>query len=1144
MPSFPFTPVDENKPKKPDELDNRNSLAVLAQASVQPTLLPPSVASAVSLATRTSSFTLSVGSFFGNLAINGARTGTLAGLELSRSLLELIVARAGQDVADRSLGPMGKAAAEGVMGKSLGTIHSTITYASFFAAAAFRLTSTAVTSTTLLSQNVLSSLDAILGDTESSRAIAAIVSFAQRDLRNPKTGLDGEAVSFTELMSGLVTFVLLQRWGQERSEREIRDGAGEEDVCDIVMCNGKGMDVVTVKQKRSAAVRERGSREQLHKRPRPSSFVSVDSRSEVLEAMPRGQNASSAYDEDPHDTSTQHDSADFSTRLMQQLQPGASVSITSVTTEIVTVEVRGEVPNEIMPPRDYTIVERTVQSSPEQAKVHKLVFHSRAKNIRHKRWSSMDIDLEQQRDTGLHAQAHGEAESVMAMRHNTYAPSITDTRTGRDTELFSARSVDASSKAVAAPHPPHQLRSNHHLAQAKDVVGHDMPPDEPRTRANQKRSRTPSNLRKSLEQPSVESSQLHSSPGLKYRKSFVPDTVNDIERKLSFRQSLKRGASGTSLGKLWNRDATLTSVSPTKPAKKVLGRPPNPPPLTLDRRTRETPGETNYARAPRYGYASLNQPSEEIQYSMQTRRRESRSSSSVFSAGNSRSPSPGAAHTGEVLPAHSSIENSHHRATPSDADANTLRPDPSLTALVLSHRYGRHEMDIRIPELRRTGILLGQYPAGPLVHNLTRFDRFSSASYGSSFLRFIGPQAADAVSSEPSADLHHREHLSFAKHTGLPPSMILLSSFVDPSGGTDSSGNTDTGVPLVHYVSLDHESGAVVLTCRGTLGFEDVLTDAACDYDLMEWRGRQYQCHKGIYASARRLLEGGGGRVMAVIKAALEEFPEYGLVLCGHSLGGGVAAILAILVSEPNPSPADRERRPFVTASSHAATQRLRLTDSTPPPTRAVPANVRLPSNRPIHVYTYGSPAVISPSLSRATRGLVTSVVNNHDFVPYFSIALLHDLQAIALAFKADTGDAKGEIKRRVWDGVVGGLKGAWRQGVRDGAAMQVEGGGEEDHWPWAALKSLRACMLSDKLVPPGDVFVVETTSVLQRDAFTGKGRSGPKIAGRPATRAKLIYIHDIETRFREIRFGARMFSDHSPVGYQRALEVLERGVC
>ncbi|TKA55072.1 hypothetical protein B0A49_11979 [Cryomyces minteri] len=615
MPSSPSTPVDENEPENSTDLSSRNSLAVLAQASVQPTLLPPSVASAVSLATRTSSFGLSVSSFFGNLAINGARNGTLAGLELSRSLLEKIVERAGQDVADRSLGPMGKAAAEGMLGKSLGTIHSAVTYASFFAAAAFRLTSTAVTSTTLLSQNVLSSVDAILGDTESSRAIAAIVSFAQRDLRNPKTGLDGEAVSFTELMSGLVTFVLLQRWGQERSEREIRDGAGEEDVWDIVMCDGKGMDVVTVKQKRRTAVKGRGSREQLHKRPRPSSFVSVDSRSEVLEAMPRGHNASGAYDQDPYDTSTQHDSADFSTRLMQQLKPGASVSITSVTTEIVTVEVRGEVPNEIMPPRDYTIVERTVQYSPEQAKVHTLVFHSQAKNIRQKRWSSIDIDLGQQRDTGLQAQAHGEVESVRAMRHNACAPSITDTQIGRDTETFSARSVDASFKAVAAPHPSHQLRSNHHFAQAKDVVGHDMPPDEPMTRANQKRPRTPSNLRKSLEQPSAESSQLHSSPGLKYRKSSVPDTVNDIEKKLSFRQSLKRGASGTSLAKLWNRDAALTPVSPTKPAKKGLGRPPNPIPLTLDRLTRETPGETNYARAPQYGYALLNNPSEEIQYS-------------------------------------------------------------------------------------------------------------------------------------------------------------------------------------------------------------------------------------------------------------------------------------------------------------------------------------------------------------------------------------------------------------------------------------------------------------------------------------------------------------------------------------------------
>ena len=80
---------------------------------------------------------------------------------------------------------------------------------------------------------------------------------------------------------------------------------------------------------------------------------------------------------------------------------------------------------------------------------------------------------------------------------------------------------------------------------------------------------------------------------------------------------------------------------------------------------------------------------------------------------------------------------------------------------------------------------------------------------------------------------------------------------------------TETGVPLVHYISLDHESKAVVLTCRGTLGFEDVLTDMTCEYDDLTWRGRQYTVHKGIHASARRLLEGRGGQVLATIKKAL-----------------------------------------------------------------------------------------------------------------------------------------------------------------------------------------------------------------------------------------------------------------------------------
>ncbi len=61
---------------------------------------------------------------------------------------------------------------------------------------------------------------------------------------------------------------------------------------------------------------------------------------------------------------------------------------------------------------------------------------------------------------------------------------------------------------------------------------------------------------------------------------------------------------------------------------------------------------------------------------------------------------------------------------------------------------------------------------------------------------------------------------------------------------------------LWYTISLDHQSKAVVLACRGTLGFEDVLADLTCDYDDLVWRGESYKVHKGIHASARRLHMG------------------------------------------------------------------------------------------------------------------------------------------------------------------------------------------------------------------------------------------------------------------------------------------------
>jgi len=81
--------------------------------------------------------------------------------------------------------------------------------------------------------------------------------------------------------------------------------------------------------------------------------------------------------------------------------------------------------------------------------------------------------------------------------------------------------------------------------------------------------------------------------------------------------------------------------------------------------------------------------------------------------------------------------------------------------------------------------------------------------------------------------------------------------------------------------------------------------------------------------------------------------------------------------------------------------------------------------------------------------------------------------------------------------------------------------------------------------VPPGEVFCVETMTVLQRDTFTHGERNAnsAKGLGRPATRAILRYVRNVEKRFGELKFGESMLLDHSPRRYEASLSALGRGV-
>jgi hypothetical protein len=447
-----------------------------------------------------------------------------------------------------------------------------------------------------------------------------------------------------------------------------------------------------------------------------------------------------------------------------------------------------------------------------------------------------------------------------------------------------------------------------------------------------------------------------------------------------------------------------------------------------------------------------------------------------------------------------------------------------------------------IQALNRDGYVPGIFPERHFVQNIRRFSRFSSASYGSNALTVMGVPSGSKNLPSTKSDGH--EHSAFSENAGLPPSTILLSSFVDPAGGSNAAGETETGFPLVHYLSIDHDSKAVVLTLRGTWGFEDILTDMTCDYDDLEWQGKTWKVHKGMHASAKRLLEGGGGRVMITLRAALEEFQDYGIVICGHSLGGGVAALLATMISEPNPSTAGTS---FVTASHQPATRpRLLTADSKANPSipDPKPPKYTLPANRPIHVYAYGPPAVMSPFLRLATRGLITTVVNGSDVVPSLSLGILHDMHTASVSFKDDATGAKAHIRQRVSDSLRHSIIHKFYVNQPPLVVNAGDGVGE-DAWAWKTLKMLRDEMRAPKLMPPGEVFVVETMRVLQRDAFTAPelGVDGYPRLGRPATRVQIRFIRDVDAWFGELRFAGGMLSDHNPARYETSLAVLARGV-
>jgi hypothetical protein len=143
---------------------------------------------------------------------------------------------------------------------------------------------------------------------------------------------------------------------------------------------------------------------------------------------------------------------------------------------------------------------------------------------------------------------------------------------------------------------------------------------------------------------------------------------------------------------------------------------------------------------------------------------------------------------------------------------------------------------------------------------------------------------------------------------------------------------------------------------------------------------------------------------------------------------------------------------------------------------------------------------------------------------------MLRDVQGAALAIKSDfAASTTGSIHGRIWDGVARCLFGPSGSGTTGNGILPTA----DEEWAFATLKVLRVNMMHAKLVPPGEVFVVESTPV------PGSGVNSP---GALEHRVVLKHVRDVERRFGEMSFGSGMFADHTVGNYERSLERLMVG--
>ncbi|XP_051488097.1 diacylglycerol lipase-beta [Apus apus] len=264
------------------------------------------------------------------------------------------------------------------------------------------------------------------------------------------------------------------------------------------------------------------------------------------------------------------------------------------------------------------------------------------------------------------------------------------------------------------------------------------------------------------------------------------------------------------------------------------------------------------------------------------------------------------------------------------------------------------------------------------LENSAHYMLFAAAAYGWPYYIYTNPFTAlcklsgdccgnRLTDSDVTGSERHNLHFgSILKITGLQYRDFIHISFH----------NKIYEIPF--FVALDHRKEAIVVAVRGTLSFEDILTDLSADCEdlTLEDVLENGFVHKGITQAAnyihRKLINDG------ILNKAFTIAPEYKLVIAGHSLGAGTAAILAIMLRNSFPA---------------------------------------------LKCYAFSPPGgLLSKSLADYTKHFIVSVIVGKDLVARLSMPNMEDLKRRIVRIVANCNRPKYQILLRgCWYEVFGG---------------------------------------------------------------------------------------------------------------------------